>query len=99
MINLEAYSICRVDHLDPIHPWRDVAGARLIEVSSTGRASCSRVNTRSGPLAVTRSRSVHAESEQCVPLAEVAIKARPDSSLALMDFGLTLHVQPACPQR
>jgi hypothetical protein len=46
-----------VDELNPIAPWRDVEAAGSSRLRSTGRASCSRVKTRTGPLAVTRSRS------------------------------------------
>ena len=46
-----------VDQPHPIRPRRDVEAPGSPRLSSTGRASCSRVKTRSGPSAVTRSRS------------------------------------------
>ena len=49
--------VCGVDQLNAICPWCDVEAARLTGVEVTGRASCSRVKTRRGPWAGTRSRS------------------------------------------
>src|SRR5262245_57480188 len=42
-------------------------------LSSTGRAWCSRVDTRSGPPAVTRVEVGHAAPEQWVPVPEVVV--------------------------
>ena len=65
-----------VDQLNTIRPGLMSKSPGSPRLSSTGRASCSRVKTRRGPLAVTRSRSGHAASEQRVPLTEVVANAQ-----------------------
>ena len=45
-------------------------------LSSTGRASCSRVKTRSGPSAVTRSRSGMRRPSSGMALAEVVVNVQ-----------------------
>jgi hypothetical protein len=45
---------------------------------STGRASCRRLKTRSGPLAVNQVEVGHAAPEQRVPLAEVVVDVQTD---------------------
>ena len=46
-----------IDQLDPIGPRRNFEAAGLTEVEQHRPGSCSRVNTRGGPPAVSRSRS------------------------------------------
>ena len=68
--------ILGVDPLDPIRPWSDVEAPGSPRLSSTGRASCSRVNTRSGPLGGDQVEIGHAAPEQRVSRAEVVVNVQ-----------------------